>query len=71
MNKNVYINEKIFRFLSLNLIGVTLYFAVSYVSKELTSQSLNVAYKPKQAIEVTQNSPIKKDNYLSQVHLGF
>lgn len=71
MNKNVYMTEKIFKFLSLSLVGITLHFVVSYGSnsKEFSSSSLS-GYKPK-TVEATQNLSMKSDNHSLQSSLEF
>ena len=71
MNKNVYVTEKIFKFLSLSLVGIALRFVVSYGSnsKEFSSSSLN-GYKPK-TVEATQNLSMKSDNHSLQSSLEF
>ena len=43
MNKNMYITEKIFRFLSLSIVGIAFNIAISYtasISKEIASTNL-------------------------------
>ena len=68
MNKNMYISEKIFRFLSLSIVGIAFNIAISYassVSKEIESVSVN------QKVESVQTLSMKTDNNLQAVELDF
>ena len=70
MNKNMYISEKIFRFLSLSIVGIAFNIAISYtssVSKEVTSASIKLNHN----VESVQRISMKTDNNLSVVELDF
>ena len=60
MNKNMYITEKIFRFLSLSIVGIAFNIAISYavnISREITPTNLK-----DNKIKTVQTISMKIDN---------
>ena len=69
MNKDMYITEKIFRFVSLSIVGIAFNIAISYasnISKEIAPTDLGKKVESAQTI-----SMIKTDNHLQLVELEF
>ena len=62
MNKNMYITEKIFRFLSLSIVGIAFNIAISYavnISREITPTNLK-----DNKIKTVQTISMKIDNFV-------
>ena len=69
MNKDMYITEKIVRFVSLSIVGIAFNIAISYtsgISKDIASTDLSKKIESVQTI-----SMIKTDNHSQLVELKF
>ena len=72
MSKNMYISEKVFRFLSLSIVGIAFNIAISYassVSKEVASTSAKLTHKV-ESVQV-QTISMKTNDNLPVVELRF
>ncbi len=55
MNKNMYVTEKVFRFLSLSIVGIAFNIAISYasnMSKEMMSTKLDQTVESVQTLSM-------------------